>query len=110
GKMFDKKPGLIIDENGITDNTNGTSIGLIEWNDIAEIERLEIAFSKMLLIKTNKPEKYIQRAPNGIARQAMKANYKSYGTPLSIIANSLKINFNELEKLIEEEWKKRQIV
>jgi hypothetical protein len=29
-KLFDRKIGLTIDENGITDNTNATSIGLIE--------------------------------------------------------------------------------
>lgn len=37
-KLFDNKPGLIIDQYGITDNTNATSIGLIEWKDIIGIE------------------------------------------------------------------------
>src|SRR5690349_14771426 len=29
-KLFDSKPGLIVDEFGITDNTNASSVGLIE--------------------------------------------------------------------------------
>ena len=36
-KIFDKKAGLIIDANGITDHSNASSVGLIEWNDISEI-------------------------------------------------------------------------
>lgn len=36
-KLFDKKAGIIIDSYGITDNTNASSIGLIEWNDINNI-------------------------------------------------------------------------
>src|SRR5690606_33169976 len=36
-KVFDKKFGLIIDKNGITDNSNATSIGLVKWTDIIGI-------------------------------------------------------------------------
>jgi hypothetical protein len=99
---------LTIDENGITDNTNATSIGLIEWDDITGIDRVEIASSKILIIKTDKPNKYIDRARNGISKRAMKANNKMYGSPISIISSSLKMKFNELENLIESELKRRK--
>ena len=36
-KLFDRNIGLTIDDRGITDNTNATSIGLIEWDDITGI-------------------------------------------------------------------------
>jgi multisubunit Na+/H+ antiporter MnhB subunit len=63
-----KGVGLRIDEKGITDHTNATSVGLIEWQDITGIQRLTIASSNILIIKTAKPEKYIRRATNSIAR------------------------------------------
>ncbi|MFN4254182.1 MAG: STM3941 family protein [Saprospiraceae bacterium] len=107
-KIFDEKIGLIIDENGITDNTNATSIGLIEWCDITGIDRVEIASSKILIIRIDKPNKYIERAKNGIAKRAMKANNKMYGSPISIISSSLRIKFNELENLVESELKRRK--
>lgn len=107
-KLFDRKIGLTIDENGITDNTNATSIGLIEWDDIIGVDRIEIASSKILIIKTDKPNKYIERAKNGISKRAMKANNKMYGSPISIISSSLKMKFNELENLIESELKRRK--
>jgi len=41
-KMFDKNPGLIIDENGIFDNSGTVNAGLIKWSDITKIETKKI--------------------------------------------------------------------
>lgn len=107
-KLFDNKTGFSIDENGIIDNSNATSVGLIEWDDITGIETLRIASTKILLLRTDKPEKYIDKAKDGISKRAMKANNKLYGSPLSIISNSLKIKFDDLEQLIKTEFEKRK--
>ena len=107
-KLFDKKPGLIIDEYGITDNTNATSIGLIEWNDIIRVEKKQVMSTKFLILHTNNPEKYIQRAKNFISKRAVEMNSKTYGSPISITSNSLKINFEDLETLITREISERE--
>ena len=102
-KYFDKSPGLIFTNNGIIDNTNGTSVGLIEWNDIAEIKIIEIWKTKAVLLLTDKPEKYIERASSSQAK-IMRANLKLYGTPLCITPQTLKIDFEDLYDLILEEY------
>lgn len=107
-KFFDKKMGLIIDDQGITDNSSGNSVGLIEWEDIVGIDHLEVATNKFLLIKTDKPEKYIEKAKSWLSKRAMKTNYKMYGSPISISASSLKIGFHELETLLNTEFRKRK--
>lgn len=61
-KIFDRKIALTLDENGITDNTNASSAGLIKWDDIIEIRTEQIASTKFLLIYTNKPEQYLEQA------------------------------------------------
>lgn len=106
-KIFDTKAGLIIDDRGIIDNSNATSIGLIEWEDIQGLKTVEIASTKILMLITNQPEKYISRARNGLAKRAMKANLKMYGSPLSINSNALQIKYKDLEKLIAQELEKR---
>jgi hypothetical protein len=105
-KLFDKKVGLRIDPDGITDNSNATSVGLIEWADVKAIGTAQVASTKFLIIMTDKPEKYIDRAKNFIAKQALKANQSMYGSPVAIVSTSLKIKFDDLEKLIEEEFRK----
>ncbi len=107
-KLFDKKVGLIIDSNGITDNSNASSIGLIEWNDISEIRTKQVMSTKFLLIDIVNPEKYIGKAKNGIQAKLMKANMNMYETPLSITSNTLKYDFGELEKLIQSEFERNK--
>lgn len=107
-KIFDKKVGLIIDENGITDNSNASSIGLIEWNDITEIKTEQVMSTKFLLIKVENPEKYIGKAKNRIKANLMRVNMNMYETPLSITSNTLKFDFGELEKLIQTEFEKNK--
>lgn len=99
-KLFDKAIGLTIDENGITDKSNASSVGLIEWNDIVEIKTEQVMSTRFLLIFISNPEKYLERV-NGFKRKLMQGNMKMYGTPLSITSNTLRYNFDDLERLLK---------
>ncbi|MFV0148836.1 hypothetical protein OBK08_12830 [Empedobacter falsenii] len=99
-KMFDKNVGLIIDENGIFDNTNASSVGLIKWIDITEIKTEQVASTKFLLIYTDNPDFYLDKV-KGFKKKLMEGNNKMYGTPLSITSTTLKYNFNDLEKILK---------
>ena len=61
-KLFDSKTGLKIDSNGITDNSNATSIGLIKWNDIYQIRSEQIASEKFIMIDLIEPEKVYKKS------------------------------------------------
>lgn len=105
-KLFDKKAGLIVDENGITDNTNATSVGLILWEDIVGIEKMTESSQRFLIVHTVNPEKYIQKTNGRIRRMSLRTNYKLYGSPISIIAHSLQISVDDLEIMLQREFKK----
>tara|TARA_R110002096_G_scaffold410542_1_gene610295 strand:- start:1297 stop:1848 length:552 start_codon:yes stop_codon:yes gene_type:complete len=107
-KLFDKKVGLIIDEKGITDNSSALSIGLIEWKDINGIELTQVNSIKFLRIGVKNPEEYISKAKNGIKAKIMKINMNMYGSPIYITSNSLKYNFEELETIVQSEFKKNK--
>lgn len=99
-KMFDNNVGLTIDDNGIVDNTNASSIGLIKWEDITEIRTEQVMSTKFLLIFTKDPDGILEKV-SGMKRKLMAGNMKMYGTPLSITSTTLKYNFNDLEKLLK---------
>lgn len=105
-KLIDNKPGLIIDLNGITDNSNAIGIGLIEWKDITAIKTTQVVSTQFLILHTNNPKKYIERAKSLLLKKAMLANHKMYGSPISITSNSLEITFSELETLILERFER----
>lgn len=97
--LFDKNLGIIINEKGIIDNSSFVAVGLIKWEDIISIEKSKVRSTNFLLIKVKKPENYIDNQ-NPIKSKLLKANYKSYDTPISISSNFISCNFNQLEKLI----------
>ena len=100
-KMFDDRVGLTIDDNGIIDNTNASSIGLIKWSDITEIRTEQVMSTKCLLIFTSDPNGILEKV-SGMKRKLMAGNIKMFGTPLSITSTTLKYNFSDLEKLLKD--------
>ena len=101
-KLFDKKSGLVINSQGVIDNSSGVSAGLITWGDIQEIEILQVMNQKFLMFIVENPQNYLDRVKNPIKRNIMKMNYKTYGSPISISSKALKTDFEELNKLLIE--------
>ncbi len=101
-KLLDKKPGLIISKQGITDNSSGVSAGLIPWADIQEIKISQVMNQKFLMFIVRNPNDYLDKVTNRLKKNAMKLNYKTYGSPISISSNSLQTNFDDLYKLLIE--------
>lgn len=105
-KLFDKKPGLIINEDGIYDNTSAFKFGFIPWSDISMIYDHEIKISalskqRFITIGLNHPEKYISREARTMKRKLLEANAKNFGSPVHLSTNGLKINHKELFQLIQ---------
>lgn len=94
-KLFDTKPGLVFNEVGIFDNSNGVSAGLIPWSEIVGFDIFELQKQKMLVVRVSHPEKYVETG--GTVRRALnRVNFKLCGSPIAITSNTLKINFEEL--------------
>jgi len=103
-KLPDNKPGLIIDEHGLWDNSSGLSAGQVLWSDIDNISVIKISGQKLLMLHLKNPQEYIDRQSSGFKQRMMTMNYKMYGTPLSISANALQIPFHELSSVLTERW------
>lgn len=101
-KLRDKKPGLIIDHMGITDNSSALAAGFIPWSDINEIRLMEVMNQRFLMVMVNDPELYINKATNAITKRLVMANYTSYGSPISISSHALQMDFDQLHALLAE--------
>lgn len=107
-KLSDKNAGLIINHQGIIDNSSGISAGLVLWTDIEEIRTIQVANQKFLMFVVKNPQEYINKITNPIKRKGMEMNYKNYGSPINISANSLQINFDELYSLLTKKLKEHK--
>lgn len=104
-KLPDDKPGLIIDDTGLVDNSGGLSAGRILWSDIEDISVMEIHSQKLIMLHVTNPQQYIERQKNVFKRKGMEMNNKMYGTPISITANGLKTSFDELLNILMNKLK-----
>lgn len=93
---------LIIDLNGITDNSSNLSVGLIKWTDITDIRSDNDNSTKFLYIFVKNLEKYIQKKK--FTRRLMRMNLNMTGTPLYISSITLKCSFKELERIVFKEF------
>ena len=107
-KIFDKKPGVVIDSIGIIDNSSGASIGRIPWTDVMIIDHREFLNQKSVTIYLKKPEEYINKETNPIKRRLLKMSFKETGSPVNISPNGLKIPFNELKYIITQKFEEFQ--
>ena len=101
-KLFDNKPGLIISNDGICDNSGGAPIGFVEWGDVNKITSIGINKQMIILIHVNNPNRYIERETNSFKRFIKKNNYKHFKTPVQITCNSLNYNGTQLLTLLND--------
>lgn len=100
-KLFDGAPGLVLDREGIIDNSSGIAAGRVAWREIRDIRVMSVSGQRLLAVIVDDPEKYLGRG-NVLSRLFVTMNYKLYGTPIFISSHSLKVNFYDLEKQIRD--------
>jgi hypothetical protein len=110
-KLFDKKPGLILDEQGIYDNISAFKFGLIPWSDISQIYEKTVQASiaskqRFVTIGLSNPNEYISREKNIMKRKLLQINAKNYGSPIHISTNGLKTNHKDLLTLVNSYFEK----
>jgi hypothetical protein len=104
-KLFRGGKGLLIDVNGITDDSSLTGAGFVPWSEITHIVTTRVAKQEFLILMVKNPESYIERETNFLKRKTMQANYKHYFSPISITDKSLQTTLPELRDLLESHWK-----
>ena len=108
-KLFDSRPGLIIDREGIFDNSSAVSAGRVSWCEITAIKISGVRRQRFVVIEVVDSRKYVERG--GAFRRILNAvNAKMMGSPICISANSLTMTFDELVYALTEgfaTWKRR---
>lgn len=98
-KLFDKRPGLIVNDSGIQNNL-GIGKGLfVSWKNMDRIEIVRIKSTQLLLIFVNNADEIIN-AESKWKQKIMRYSLKSFGTPISIGSGALKMEFVTLAKLL----------
>lgn len=101
-RVFDKKPAMILDDEGFTDNTSGVNTGKVLWKDVTDIFVKEGMGQQFIMLKVKNPESYIEREKNPLKMRIMNMNNRLYETPINISAKAVKMSFEELLNLLKK--------
>jgi hypothetical protein len=100
-KLPQKEPGLVIGQNGFTDQSGAMAVGWVPWVDVEDISIFTIQGQKHIMVQVRNPSTYLNRAA-GYKRKMMEINDRTYGTPIAITANGLQVSFDELFGLMKD--------
>ncbi len=100
-KLSDRKPALIIDDEGITDNSSGVAAGKILWSDIRRVSTETVSGQQFIMVEVKNPQQYIKAQKNPLKKSMMTLNHSLYKTPIHITAMGMKVKFDDLYKAVE---------
>lgn len=97
GKSRDTKPGLVLNAEGLVDNSSAVAAGFIPWSEVTGVGTFQVSSQRMLVISVADPGKYIERG-GAVKRSLNRANANMCGSPIVISSNALRIPFDELRR------------
>ncbi|KUJ62190.1 hypothetical protein AR687_09215 [Flavobacteriaceae bacterium CRH] len=100
-KIIAKKPGLVIDNQGILDYMSFSEIGIISWKNITHAKIIKHKFSEYLLIGIKDNEIILNRL-SGFKKIVVNKQIETFGTPIVISLDNLKIDKSELIKIFHD--------
>jgi hypothetical protein len=104
--LLDASPGLVIDAEGIIDDSGPAAVGRIPWSDIRGFGVAIFKMRRYLTVDVEDPDKYVQRA-HPLKRPWLMLNARILGSPVQIVPWRLKIGLNELLTLVRKSHAKQ---
>ena len=96
-KVFDRRPGLVLDHEGIIDNSSALPAGRIRWDEITGIRMSDVQSQIFLTIDVVDARRFVERG-GALRRFANRANMGLVGSAINISTNGLAISRVELAR------------
>jgi hypothetical protein len=99
-RMCDRAPGLVLDRDGIIDNSTGTAAGRVRWEEITDIRFRMMGTQRFVTIDVVDPRRFVERG-GAVKRLMKRVNNATLGSPINISIVGLAISPDELFRQIE---------
>lgn len=104
-KLLDKKPGLVINPEGLSYYYSMGKTTVVRWEDIIRFDVYEVSRQKMIMVQVKNPQEHLKSRTSALLRKLAEGNISMYGTPVVIAANPLQIKLDDLVLLLETRLK-----
>lgn len=95
-RMSFPKPLVILDPEGIIDQSSAFSAGFIPWQEIKKIFPLTVGKQHFLSVELNEPQLYLSKS-KGLKQLMIKMNMQVGHAPIKIAGSMMSITMEELE-------------
>lgn len=100
-ELFSKEPGLILNSDGVTNNTSELAAGFIPWDNVACVICIPAGMRSSCNLVLKDADAHVADM-NGLKRWILKMNMKSTGPQEIIRSNKLDIEHDQLFALFSE--------
>ncbi len=98
---FDRRPGLIVDRQGLIDRTDYIGVGRIDWTAVRGIRTVRILMVRNLVVDVYDPRQFGARG--NVFRWLIRArNMWLLGSPVGLTSIALEINFDQMARVVGE--------
>ncbi|UQZ36937.1 hypothetical protein C2I18_27435 [Paenibacillus sp. PK3_47] len=106
-KMFDRTPAIIINDEGVFDNSSYIPGGLVRWEDITHIELYELAGQQMIGIQLKDPDTFL-KGQQGLKRRLIQINQGMVKAPVNIAQSALTLPLAQIYEEMLIRWQSHQ--
>ncbi len=99
-QFFSRRPALIVDRQGIVDNTTYPGVGRVYWAEIRGLRVGHVRKVPFLIVDVHDPQKFLPLG-NMFQRFLRASSARMIGSPISLAATSLDAHFEGLVGTIE---------
>jgi hypothetical protein len=99
-RLFENKPGLILDETGLWNNSSIISSHTIKWSELRGVRLRTIGKEKILLLNFKDKESFIKKF-NLFERFLFRINMSMSNAPFAISTRTLKCDVEELRRKVK---------
>ena len=101
-RLFDSRPGLIVDRQGVDDRTNFSSIGRVDWADVRGLRTVKARWNNGLVVELHEPQRFAGRG--NIVQRLLRAGAAS---PVVLGSNALDVPFDTMVQIVRrfhDDW------
>lgn len=102
-RKFNKDPFLVVNDEGILDQSTYTNGGFIKWEEIEDIFIYRVSNQRMIGIRLYDPESVLNRM-TGLKGWLARMSMKQTEAPVNIPSSSCPVKLDDLYMVLVERW------
>jgi hypothetical protein len=100
-QLFDRRPALVLDRQGLIDCASYSGVRRIDWTMVRGIRTVRMLMFRYLVVDVYDPRQFVDRG-NVLMRMLWATNAWLVGSPIALSSIALDTNFDQMARVVGE--------